>query len=383
MAADRKEEFLGGEWRYVDGPREGQRSKIIDAHFHIFPPLGTDSGDQSGELGVKFFQYHLRDYRTFWRKDDGTRVERLLFEYPSDDFHAMPDVSFRMGNYGQAELTVDGVDYVTQIYPPNLVNMEAPPERMIAEMNLVGVDMGVLQHDHVYGSLNEYFGDCMRRFPGRFIGLAQIWEHQADQPAQHERLERAILEQGNKGLYFSVETFALNGYTDHIDDARFEPLWDAVRTLEIPVWWYLDARRRDRVANFMERVAELDRWVQAHPDIPAVITHGIVPAAIIREIGIPDEVMTLLKRPNVYAEVLFQAKWPDYPFVEGQKMLQRLCEEVGAQKFMWGTDMPYASGYWCTYKQALDFIRIHCDFLSQDEMDLILGGNVARLFNLE
>ena len=37
---------------------------------------------------------------------------------------------------------------------------------------------------------------------------------------------------------------------------------------------------------------------------------------------------------------------------------------------------------WCTYRQALDFIRLHCDFLSQDEKDLILGGNAARLFGI-
>ena len=161
-----------------------------------------------------------------------------------------------------------------------------------------------------------------------------------------------------------------------------KPLWQLVRRLGIPVFWYIDARKRDRVAGFMERVAELSRWAQAHPDIPSVITHGLVPSAIIHEIGIPAEVVTLLKRPNMSAEILMQAKWPEYPFAEGQETLSWLCDLVGVEKLMWGSDMPYSGGYWCTYRQAVDYIRLHCDFLSTAEKNLILGGNVARMFDI-
>lgn len=60
-----------------------------------------------------------------------------------------------------------------QIYPPSLINNEALPQRMIAEMNQVGVDIGVLQCDHIYSNLDKYFSDAMKAYPGRFIGLAQ------------------------------------------------------------------------------------------------------------------------------------------------------------------------------------------------------------------
>ena len=33
----------------------------------------------------------------------------------------------------------------------------------------------------------------------------------------------------------------------------------------------------------------------------------------------------------------------------------------------------------CTYKQAADYIRIPCPFGSQEEKNLILGGNAARI----
>ena len=236
----------------------------------------------------------------------------------------------------------------------------------------------------VYGAnIAEYYAKAMSRFPNRFIGLAQICEPAADQPVQLERLERAVQELGCKGLYFSVELFAFDGYTDHIDDSKFEPLWGLVQALGIPVWWYLDARRRDRVASFMQYTAEVDRWAERHPDIPSVLTHGLVPATMIHEIGVPQEVMSLLKRPNVFAEILMPAKWPEYPFVEGQEMLRQWRDEVGPEKLMWGSDMPFCGGNWCTYRQAADYIRLHCDFLSRQEKALILGGNAMRMFKLD
>ncbi len=114
-----------------------------------------------------------------------------------------------------------------------------------------------------------------------------------------------------------------------------------------------------------------------------MLTHGLVPSTIIHEIGVPHEVMSLLKRPNVHAEVLMPAKWPEYPFAEGQEMLRQWRDEVGVEKLMWGSDMPYCGGSWCTYRQAVDYIRLHCDFLSRQEKDLILGGNVAELLGVK
>lgn len=384
MSKEKGMEFFGGGWRHVDDSAEDDRSPIIDAHYHIFPRFGTGLGAENDTLPLKLWQYHIRDFTDFWRKSDGKRIQKRLLDYPSDSIHDIPDVNFRLGRYGKAELTVDGVDYYMQMYPPNLENLEATPERMIAEMNMVGVDMGVLQSDHVYGScIDEYYGKAMSRHPDRFIPLAQIQEPEADQPAQLERLERAVHEHGCQGLYFSVELFALNGYVDHLDDVKFEPLWQCVRDLELSVWWYLDARRRDRTAGFLQYIAELHHWVEVYPDIPMVLTHGLVPAAIIHEIGVPEEVMSLLKRSNVHAEVLMPAKWPEYPFPEGQEMLRQWRDEVGVEKLMWGSDMPYCGSNWCTYRQAVDYIRLHCDFLSKKEKALILGGNVARMFNLE
>ena len=179
----------------------------------------------------------------------------------------MPDVDFRIGGFGQLECTVDGEDYYLQWYPCSFREMAAPPELMVTYMDYLGVDMAVLQHDHIYGSLNEILGDCMKRYPGRFLPLAQIREWEADQEAQSARLEHAVESLGLKGLYFEVEALAFTGWVDHLDDAKFEPLWETVRRLGIPVFWYLYTSHRDRFPNYLDQVVRLDRWAKAHPDI--------------------------------------------------------------------------------------------------------------------
>ena len=374
--------FTGGGWVIEGASESGQRSRIIDAHYHIFPRLGSQRRGVDPVLRQRWWQFHSREWNNFWRKSDGKHSSEQFLQFDSNDLDDMPEVNFRLTECGQAEITVEGVDYIMQLFPPSLANNEAPPPRMVAEMNQAGVDVGVLQCDHVYGDLDEYFAAAMQEYPGRFIGLAQIWEPEADDPGRLENLERAIREYGNSGLYFSVEPFSLMQQDAGLNDPGFDALWKLVEGLGIPVFWFLDDRTFDRVAMFMRRVAELDEWTRRHPEIPSVITHGLVPAAIIHEIGIPDEVIRVLSRPGVHAEILFPAKWPDYPYPEGQQQLRELRDRVGAEKLLWGSDSPFSMGMWCTYRQSLDFIRLHCDFLSPDEKDLILGGNAARLFGV-
>jgi len=91
----------------------------------------------------------------------------------------------------------------------------------------------------------------------------------------------------------------------------------------------------------------------------------------------------LLKRPNTSAEILFSGKWPDYPYLGSHDTFKQLLDEAGIETLMWGSDMPFCSGFWCTYKQSVDSIRLQCDFLSDDEKDLVLGGNAARMFGID
>jgi len=94
-------------------------------------------------------------------------------------------------------------------------------------------------------------------------------------------------------------------------------LWATVQRLGIPIFWFLDDRPFPDLAvpMFMQRVAELDEWCRRHPEIPSVLTHGLVPATLMQGLGLPDEVVEVLRHPKLFAELLFPAKEPEYPYL--------------------------------------------------------------------
>jgi len=62
--------------------------------------------------------------------------------------------------------------------------------------------------------------------------------------------------------------------------------------------------------------------------------------------------------------------------------LKLLAERLGAEQLLWGTDIPMLLRHY-TYRQSIDSFHMYCDFLSTKEMDLILGGNMARIMKLD
>lgn len=123
---------------------------IIDAHAHVFPPLGTDSGDQTAEAQLQIIQHHVQFHSQGWRRRrDGLRADDSLLMPAGDGIVDMPDVDFRIAGQGQLECTVDGEDYYLQWYPCWMQDMASSPELMIAYMDYLGVDMAVLEHNHI------------------------------------------------------------------------------------------------------------------------------------------------------------------------------------------------------------------------------------------
>ncbi len=70
------------------------------------------------------------------------------------------------------------------------------------------------------------------------------------------------------------------------------------------------------------------------------------------------------------------------PFSWAQDVLKRLYDELGPEKPIWGSDMPAAERS-VTYRQAMDHVRLHAEFMSEEDKSLFFGGNAARLFGQE
>ena len=358
---------------------------IIDSHAHAFPPMGGPSGHRTTREHMRYVQHLIMNHHQPVRSlaDNSIVTRQTLYDGKDLSLSGLIEVDFRGGGYGRLTWTAGGKDYYKQYLPPTLTRLAAPPELMLAQMDYAGVDKAVFQTGHLYGRLNRFLADAVKRFPGRFWAMAMVDEWRTDHPSQVRALDYAIKEQGLHGLWFMSSNIPLYSRTEAIDDPVFHSFWDHVREMGIPVWWFVSPIAPGREA-YMAELAAFGRWNERYSDIPVFFTHGLPLSRFMEngEVSIPSETWKILDTPNVMFEVvlpIFQGAIYEYPFVEAQPVIREYYERFGPDRLAWGSDMPNVERH-CTYKQSLDYLRLHCDFIPPDDMAKICGGNVARMF---
>ena len=362
---------------------------VFDAHAHCFPPLSEDTGDMAARLAET--QHHIRfagatDIR---RTRDDAPVGEPVLVGDGDGISWLPDVNFRIGRYGRVEFTHNGEDYYYQLFTPSLWDNSCPADYMIVQMDYAGVDRALLQSDRMYGRLDDYLADCIRRYPDRLVALAQVDEWRGGSPEQVERVRRQIEEYGFSGLYFGTSGFFHCDFEFGVNDPGLEPLWELIGELGVPIHWSSASKRSPQMEVYLSEIEDFDRWAKAHPDIPSVLTHGLenlrIDVNAPNRYHVPPQILRLLNNPGWSIELMlhkmsFDDEFP--PYTPGIKEVVRtLVSELGAEKLVWGSDMPSCEEV-VTYKQSMILFKTRCDFLTRDERDGILGGNLERLYPL-
>ncbi len=369
-------------------PADSSRPLVVDAHAHVLPHLGGPAGFSTAAERLLYAQRAMHTHRAqpARRARDHEIVTTPTLWDPND---ASPrgrrDVGFRAGRNGRFEWQHDGEDLYVQFMPPSLQTMEAPPDFMVAQMDYAGVDVAILQNDHIYGSLNEYFAEAVRLHPGRFIGLAQVEEPLAYQDAQIERLHHAVERLGMRGLYFTTSTFFMTGYETYYDDARFAPFWDAVASFDLPVFFTFSASPLGDFGNELRRFLG---WHERYPAVRTVLVHGLPDAEFLDDRGrlqASDTLRSLVTSFPVHAEILFPIKrggrW-DYPYPQAHELVPQYLDLFGPERLVWGSDMPNVERY-CTYRQSLTYLTDHPCGLEADALERILSRNVLALLRPE
>jgi predicted TIM-barrel fold metal-dependent hydrolase len=356
---------------------------VVDSHVHIFPDLRDAAGFASEAEHRQFLQLYMATHgEPVRRLDDHRQVHgQTLYDPPLADPSHLRAVDFRVGRFGRFEWTADGADLYLQFFPPSLQTLHAPPELMLQHMARAGVDRAVLQNARLYGRLNDYFAAAVRAYPERFIGLADVDEAHADTEAEIVRLRRAINELGLRGVYYANRALYTDGYRRMFDDRSFDPYWEEVRRLGIPIFWEIvGVPDPNDPAQLLGEIARLDRWLGRWPDIPCVWTHGFGPELVAQ---MPSPLADLLGHDQLSVEVLWPIHWArnhDYPFAELRPAFETLYQRVGRERLIWGSDMPNVERN-CTYRQSLSYLaRLGEGWLPGDDLERILGSNVLRLF---
>jgi len=345
---------------------------IIDCHMHVFPWLGGACGWESQEAHLDYLQKFMYS------------AARPQAAAKPDFWTSELDINFRVGKFGRMEWTEDGVEYYRQFMPPSLQKQTASPEFIIVQMEHAGVDMAVLQNCKLYGKLNDYFAECVRKYPDKFVGTGEINEFEADKESEISKLRHIVKDLRFNGLFYEAGRFLEIGQPTGFNDRRFDRFWREVADLGIAVLWNFTSSRN----HYMTQMRAFAAWADRFPEIPALVTMGFCVRPFIDngKVKYPKELFDIFKKPNVFAELAYpiQAGPPrwDYPFPEANELIRQQYEELGGHKLCWGSDMPNVERN-CTYRQSLTHLTKYCDFISQKDMELILGGNIARIMKIK
>ena len=382
---------------------------IYDSHAYCFEDQGGNVGWANRTQMTRHRQLAVAGHsQSAWRVRDRAPADNsgLVDASRGRSFDALKQCPFRAAGYGRWEWTVDGEDYAKQVYPPSIVDMAYPPDRLIAEMDYAGVDWAMLHRTPYQGVGNEFHAACVVRYPDRLQALAYVeeWLVATEPQGSIAKVNRAIKELGIQAVQFLPANLDLYGQTGPWDAPDFLPFWDAVADLNVPVFFTLNprgtlsravpsspsaAKAGPRLESYLEELRTLGRWMERYTDVTVVLTHGLEWRMFAQETGIelPDEVYAAapVDRPNFHVQLLFAialgSKW-DYPMPQMRSCLEQMARRLGADRLLYGTDMPLVLRHW-TYQQTIDSFRNYCDFLSPKEMDQILGGNMARIMKLD
>ena len=364
---------------------------IFDGHAYTFPPLTGRGGFDTDEQLRRHLQQAIAVHHQPARRarDQAPADTTALIESTNrTSLDAIKEAGFRAEAHGRFRWAADGEDYVKQYFPPSVTDMAYPADRLVAEMDYAGVNMALLHRTPYLGIGNDFIADCVRSYPDRLMGLAHVEEWLvATQPdATIAKLWRAVQEQELCGLHFLPPQLDLYNYNGPWDAPEFNPFWDAVAGLGIPMFFSLNPRKEPLLESYLEELGTLIRWMERYPNVQVVMTHGLSWRLFMDgdSLSINEDVWKPFDSPNLHLQFLFPIAlggvW-DYPMPQVRRTIEQCVERIGAERLMWGTDMPIVTRFW-TYKQNIDFIQDYCDFLSAEEMKAIMGGTMAKMLGV-
>jgi predicted TIM-barrel fold metal-dependent hydrolase len=362
------------------GLRKKEGKMIIDAHAHAFPHQGGAAGYESAET-------YLRDQQSYIEKYWG----RMLTNTLDEKYKALPDedVNFRVGKFGRYYWTKNGRECWLQRCPTMMIEMEWTPEQMVAFMDSIGVDKAVLHVGYMEKNYcREYFADCVSKWPDRLVGTASI-DYDIEKSEEYREGELAKLRDAvqNKGMRGAFQAYPRHQNTD---DPKFDPFWTELSDLKIPHIFWTGFQPKGEYLKFLARI---ESGLRRYPDAIGIISHlggNIKPPGDPDFVDTPNEMLSLLALPNVYFEVgyvLSYERWEswkenyEYPYPLHTDLIKKVYDQIGAERLLWASDMPFVYRT-CTYRQLLDLVRLHFDFLNEEEKRLVIGGNAARVFRI-
>lgn len=279
--------------------------------------------------------------------------------------------------FGRAQVGNEEMQFLPPLHPGPTAFV---PETLLGFMDWVGVDKTVLLQGPFYGEENKYLHEVVRRWPDRFIAAGLV---DPRGEAAEQTFARVTGEFKFPIIKFELtETTGLTGlYPDfRLDEQRMAWVWPELERRGLVVT--LDLGRPQTRAYQTDAVRAI---IDRHPSLRMVIAHLCQPPVADADNeqlnALWQQQVELARCANVWLDLAALPAYGSqpYPYPTALQYVRRAVDLVGADKLLWGTDVPGLLGV-ATYRQLLDMYRLEADFLSDADLDNILGENAAAVY---
>ena len=263
---------------------------------------------------------------------------------------------------------------IFQMFPPEMGDIGVTPEALLKVMDAHGVEKAVLLQGNWLGFQNEYTYAAVKKYPNRFVGAATY------DPicVKVEEIRKHLFED----LGFKIVKFELsNGsglMANHppvdLDGDVMNGCYAHAQKNGLTV--VLDIGRPN---NPCWQVDAVSSAVEKYPQVTFVICHLLAPQLCDNELL--KTALLKLKKPNVYFDIaaLAQNQKPEvHPYPTAVKHLKTAKEIVGADRLMFGSDMPSTLARE-SYDNMINYI-VNSGVFTQRELENIFYNTARKVY---
>ncbi len=261
-----------------------------------------------------------------------------------------------------------------QMIPPVLGDYGVSPEALIEVMDKNGVERAVLLQGQFYGFQNDYTAAAVKKYPHRFVG-AGAYDPFCN--GVEEVKKRLFSDLGFRAVKFEMSNGSgLMAYHNPID-LNGEVMNECYRhAAENGLTVVMDI---GRPRNCCWQIDALASAVKKYPSVTFVICHLLAPQR--QDNSLLEEALYKLVAENVYfdlASLTSNQKPERYPYPAAVKHLASAKRIVGADRLMFGSDMP-ADLCKESYANLVGYI-VSSGVFSPEELELVMYKTAEKIY---
>lgn len=270
-------------------------------------------------------------------------------------------------------------DTIFQLLTPEYEGDSVKVEVLLGYMDYNNVDKAVIIQNPCYGDQREYVADIIKTHPEKFVGIGIL------DPRDKNSIEREIDTLVNKFKFKGVK-MEIPDTPFILDDSEYNCIWEKV--IENDCLVVIDLGWGEGLYSYDHNIDRLKNVLKKYPNIKMVLPHLGVSRLwdLDQEYPFPKLQNTLslleINKENLWFDSSAIAEFDtggEYPYLRSQEIIKSVKENWGMDRIMWGTDFPTHLKY-STYKQYLDFLIKHCDFLDDEELEMMLNSNAMKVY---